>query len=491
MTDPPDKHAYVDLDSFTTSLLDARSLLAAVSNSPTELTCLHLVPCVASGLGRVVAPPGVLPSDILSSMLPRAVLLGHPLIISLALSDSYPAHDLDSISAALDAVERRLVVVASLTCSAHPPHEQQRLLLPVSMCPNPGERTLLVSLAVPTVPVFSTSYTVTLEELSMAGETLLPLPQSIRMGVSHDIREAGAVWRAAMAGDVTTLLNALLDGGSTEEAVGDATCLLVAIRMGRLDVVSALVRAGADMNCKLGYYRAPLLAAVTLRKADCVAALLDAPGIDVNVGRERELDTPLHAACSSSMTDACLGLLLASPGIDVEALNGKGETALHVAAAAGANVAVAMLLAAGASPNARALDGETPLHRATTAPCVKSLIAAPGVDVNAATPLGYTPLHRAVSRGAHGLACLLVLLSAPGLNPNPRDSGGATPLYLAALQGQDWAVSALLDAHIGVDLGARNSSGQTPQQVAELRGRASTAALLWRHGARKGKCAVQ
>jgi len=191
------------------------------------------------------------------------------------------------------------------------------------------------------------------------------------------------------------------------------------------------------------------------------------------------------------MTDACLGLLLATPGIDVEALNSKGETALHIAAAAGAGQAVAMLLAAGASPNARARCGDTPLHRAGSLPCVVSLLAAPGVDVNAATPMGYTPLHFAVFRGTFDLACLKALLSAPGLDPNPRDSSGETPLHLAALEGEDWAIGALLEAHIGVDAGAVNRAGHTPLQVAEACEQASTAALLRRHGSRKGQCAVQ
>ena len=76
------------------------------------------------------------------------------------------------------------------------------------------------------------------------------------------------------------------------------------------------------------------------------------------------------------------------------------------------------------------------------------------------------------------------LLAAPGLNPNPRDIGGETPLHIAALQGRDWVVRALLDAQVGVDVGAVNSAGFTPQRLAEVRGQASTAALLRLHGSR-------
>ena len=475
-----------NLESCIRNLLDARPLLAAVPNGPTELRHLRLVPCTASGLGRVVAPPRVVPSQIVPPLFPACLLPGRPLVFSLALSNAYPEKDVDAVAAALDAVIRHLVVVVVRMPSSPSPPDLQRLVLPVAINPKPADRSLLVTVEVPALPEASLAGTVVVEELSLAGASLLgwPLPPAVRIGFYHDRRPPGAAWRAARAGSIPALLAALHDGGSTEEVDGGETCLLVAIRKGRPAMVSALLRAGAIVNEPFGV--SPLCFAVSLRKADCVAALLEAPGIDVNVGRGGTV--ALHAGCSSRTNDECLRLILAAPGVDVDALNSMGETALHVAAAAGASVAVAMLLAAGASPNARALDGETPLHRATTAPCVKSLIAAPGVDVNAATPLGYTPLHRAVTRGtgseAASLACLQALLAAPGLDPNPRDIGGETPLHIAALQGREWVVKALLDSNAGVDTSAVNRGGHTPQQLAEMRGQVAVAARLRLQGAR-------
>lgn len=475
----------VDLALCTTSLLATRTLLEAVSNAPTELTCLRLVPCASSGLGRVVAPPGVLPLYISPLFLPSAVVPGQSLVVSVTLSDTYPVQDLDSITSALDDIERRLVVSVALISSPPPPQAPLRIVLPASMMSHPGERTLAASFAIPAVPVFSMAWMVALEELSLAGAPLVPLPQTIRIGVSHDRKPVGAAWHAAMAGDVTALLNALLAGGSTEEADGYETCLCIAIKKRRHDAVSALVRAGADVNRFADDATTPLCFAVLLPTTECLTALLEAPGIVVNAGCGGARGTALHAACSTPMTGPGLGLLLATPGIDVESLNSKGETPLHVAASCHASEAVSMLLAAGASPNARARNGETPLHRATTAECVATLLAAPGVDVNVATPLGYTPLHRAVSLATPwDLPRLQALLAAPGLDPNPCDMGWETPLHLAALQGRDWAVRALLDANVGVDVGAVNRAGYTPQRLAEVHGRASTAALLRSHGSR-------
>lgn len=350
------------------------------------------------------------------------------------------------------------------------------------------------------LPVFSIARAVVIEELSLAGVSLLQSPRPvIRIRVSNDARPAGASWHATTAGNIPELLATLLDGGSTEEASGYETCLRAAIRRGRPDVVSALVRAGAAVNGipSRDDAMSPLCFAVSLMRAECVAALLQSADIDVNAGRGTHQGTALHMACLNPQIvpfpqiEPCLCLLLAAPGIDVEARDSEGGTALHVAATAGASETVAMLLAAGASPNARNFGGETPLHRATSLPCIAPLLAAPGVDVNAVSLVGLTPLHLAVSFGA----CLKALLAAPGLNPNPRNTNGETPLHrAAAMPGHEWAVRTLLDANVGVDAEAVSCGGHTPQRLAEVHGHAATAALLRQHcrGASgcRGACAA-
>ena len=501
-----------DLDSCTRSLLDARSRLAVLTHGPAELTHLSIIPSLYAGeLGRVSAPPRVSPSDV-QPILPAAALPGHPLIISLVINDAYPAVDLGTIAAALAAVKQRLVVAAALIPIPLPPPRHQRLVLPVSVSPSPGKRALLVSVDVPVLPVFSIGRTVVIEELSLTGVSLLQSlnrPSIPVVLVCNDARSPGATWHATMSGDVPELLATLLDGGSTEEASGYDTCLRVAIRRGRPDVVTALVRAGADVNGTLSRHdaRSPLRFAVSNMQADCIAALLESADINVNAGRGHAGGTVLHLACLNPEIGPCLRLLLAVPGIDVDARDSEGGTALHVAAAHGASEAVAMLLAAGASPNARNFGGETPLHLAMSLRCIAPLLAAPGVDVNAASLLGLTPLHIAVSYGA----CLKALLAAPGLNPNPRNANGETPLHrAAAMPGHEWAVRTLLDANVGVDAEVVSCGGHTPLRLAEVHGHTATAALLRQHcrGAsgchaacaavgrctstgRQGQCAVQ
>ena len=88
-------------------------------------------------------------------------------------------------------------------------------------------------------------------------------------------------------------------------------------------------------------------------------------------------------------------------------------------------------LGTGADPNARAVDGFTPLHLAAllsqTPETVTALINA-GADPNARAEFGLTPLHRAA---AHSQTPEIVtaLINA-GADPNARDGDGRTPFEL-------------------------------------------------------------
>ena len=84
------------------------------------------------------------------------------------------------------------------------------------------------------------------------------------------------------------------------------------------------------------------------------------------------------------------------------------------------------LLAAGADPNARNNNGETPLHRADSANDVTPLLAA-GANLNARDNVGETPLHEATAERSRSADVAAALLAA-GADPNARDATGATPL---------------------------------------------------------------
>jgi hypothetical protein len=119
-----------------------------------------------------------------------------------------------------------------------------------------------------------------------------------------------------------------------------------------------------------------------------------------------------------------------------------GDTALHVAAAAYRQEIVRALLAAGAGVCARNRRGAEPLHAAAVgnpdshawdppaqAATIALLIAA-GADPNALDMDGVTPLHRAVrTRCAAAVAALI----DGGADASRRNKGGSSPLRLARL----------------------------------------------------------
>jgi len=119
-----------------------------------------------------------------------------------------------------------------------------------------------------------------------------------------------------------------------------------------------------------------------------------------------------------------------------------GDTALHVAAAVYRPDVVRKLLAGGADVRARNRRGAQPLHAAAVGSPVSpawdppaqaatiALLIEAGADPDAVDMDGVTPLHRAVrTRCAAAVAALL----DGGADAARRNKGGSTPLRLARL----------------------------------------------------------
>ncbi len=143
----------------------------------------------------------------------------------------------------------------------------------------------------------------------------------------------------------------------------------------------------------------------------------------------------------------------------------SGETPLHAAANAGSERCVALLLAAGADPDAAANDGQTPLHHAACSwgsPHVIDLLCASGADASATQPpLGLTPLHSAVIVRRYEQIEALLKNGAP---PNAPDASGRGPLHCAVERSDRYATELLLAA--GADPNARDAAGATPLEDA-------------------------
>jgi hypothetical protein len=117
-----------------------------------------------------------------------------------------------------------------------------------------------------------------------------------------------------------------------------------------------------------------------------------------------------------------------------------GDTALHIAAAAGRLEIVRQLIASGADVRARNRRGAEPLHYAVD--------GVPGSST-------WNPAAQ---------AAIVARLIEAGADANAGDRGGVTPLHRAVRNRCAAAVSALLDG--GADARRQNKSGSTPTQLA-------------------------
>jgi ankyrin repeat protein len=210
----------------------------------------------------------------------------------------------------------------------------------------------------------------------------------------------GTLLDAIAAGDLSQVRE-LLDADPKLASVRGAdgvSAVLRCVYEGRLDLAEAVLAAGPEVD------------------------LFDAAGLG-------DIDT--------------LATLLGA-GADVGAYAGDGFTALHLAAFFDAPYAAALLLRAGANPEAVA-DNATrvrPLHSALAGRSVSvvSMLLAAGVNPDPVQQGGYTPLMAAAQ---HGDAELTDLLLACGASGRPATDDGRTAADIAAAAGHHKLVERL------------------------------------------------
>ena len=241
-----------------------------------------------------------------------------------------------------------------------------------------------------------------------------------------------------------------------------------------------------------------LIEAVKARNGAAAAALI-AGGVDVNA-QQPDGATALHWAAHRDDLQAVERLLAA--GADPQAANGYGVTPIWLAATNGSAPVVAALLRAGAAANAALPSGETVLMAAarTGDPAVLDALIGAGADVNAAqTSKAQTALMWAVAENRLEAARLLLEHGADVHARTAGDSlgsdapasgrgrmmrsprGGFTPLMFAARQGDVAMVRLLLDHDANINEAA--ADGSTPLLVATVRGHVPLALFLLEQGA--------
>jgi ankyrin repeat protein len=234
------------------------------------------------------------------------------------------------------------------------------------------------------------------------------------------------------------------------------------------EIFSKIIASGADASD-----RVLLTQAVEASDSRFLRILL-AFGASINKKSTQDTSPLLLRGAATVST---LELLIAQPGIDVNALDRFKQTPLHYFVTLQKNKplrarAVPLLIAAGADLARKDDKGRTALQLTftiddeLTGVIANALIAA-GSDVNATDECGVSVLAQMLSK-IDSLALLQFLISS-GANVNTADREGKTPLHSACAcrvdrQFRADAVALLLAA--GANVGAKNNKGQTPLHVA-------------------------
>jgi len=287
---------------------------------------------------------------------------------------------------------------------------------------------------------------------------------------------------AAHNGDAATV-RSLLEAGANATAVGmrGLTALHYAARGGHLEAARALLQFGAapDAVIGLGMYR-PLHLAAQFDHLDVVALLLQAGALPLH-DPTGQLKSPLHLAQSP----AVVRLLLAAGAEANLAFDPRGNTPLHDAARRGCPQSVALLLEAGAAPNALNHADSSVLHEGVVHPGVVRLLLAAGARVDARRGGdGMQPIHAAAAAdsirfrrpGHHCTSEVVRLLLDAGAQVGAPDANSMQPLHHALENLEQGPISSpegtgcLCAVHLlmqrGAHLDAKDSNGRTPLSMA-------------------------
>ncbi len=289
-----------------------------------------------------------------------------------------------------------------------------------------------------------------IEEPVVAAAEAEPLPgldpAALVPTAGDPIRRDVEFRRAVVENRIDSALALLAAGASVNPKANacDAdqrSVVAIAATLPDLRLLRALILKGVDLNAAEGGLT-PLLAATRDSyngRPDAVMTLL------TNGARAQQADvdgnTPLHGAALTR--EATIAAMLIDAGADPNAVNREGLTPLGLAARAGNEVVVRFLLEHGARPDEpRALPALIAACSGTDdTPALVKLLLKHKAQVDARDRLGRSALHAAA---LHGHAAMAEALLAAGAAINARDANGVTPLMEAARAGANRVLQRLV-----------------------------------------------
>jgi ankyrin repeat protein len=254
----------------------------------------------------------------------------------------------------------------------------------------------------------------------------------------------GDLLKAAAAGDVDGVREAIARGASVDARAPRWTALSAAAFYGRREVVDLLLEHGAGID------------------------RVDGAGGN----------SPLHGAIVGEEPEIALRLIEGGSAVDLR--NKAGLTALMMATAIGHSGLVSTLIEKGGAVDAKTENGETALMYASEAGSLEivQILKAKGADVNAQTNGGRTPLMYAVGRKRAGIVGWLL---ENGADARIQTKSGRAALW-GAVESEDLESAKLLIA-AGADVNAKTDTGATALMLAAEYGLTEFARLLLEKGA--------
>lgn len=223
------------------------------------------------------------------------------------------------------------------------------------------------------------------------------------------------------------------------------------------EMLSVLIAAGANVECKDGYGRTALHIAASSGNLDATKCLIDKVSVDSQDGYSQ---TPLHLAAVNGQIEVIK--VLKQHGADVLSQDGYGRTPLHLAALNNQNGCITELCNQGANINLRDNKGNKPLVLAI----LKDKSEAVGTLYKINSEIlqkpydgkGNMPLHLAAQ--ANSLEVLQFLLQQKLQDVDKTNNHGSTALHHAAYHGKYNSVKLLLEHN--ADPKIKDSEKRTP-----------------------------
>uniref|UniRef100_A0A6N2M8P0 Uncharacterized protein n=1 Tax=Salix viminalis TaxID=40686 RepID=A0A6N2M8P0_SALVM len=295
--------------------------------------------------------------------------------------------------------------------------------------------------------------------------------------------------------DVSCFFNRAICGCTGTQITG---LLRSAVLSGDLNLVTNLIDHGGDVNCKDSDGRSLISLAVQAGHIVAVQVLI-ASGCVI----DGSIDKLLHYAAAINRVDLMEVLCASFEDIDVNSVDSRGRTPIHVAASRGHVEVARFCVSAGGKTEVLDCDGSSSLHLAAEKghlEITEYLLDCSYCYIkHVVNREGKTPFSIAVDNGHSHLYDLLHIgdalqraarlndvngvksCLAEGAKVNSSDQNGWTPLHRAAFKGKLETAQVLLDHGAQVD--AIDDAGYTPLHCAVEAGHMQVALLLISHGA--------